>query len=90
MYHGTLGACAYNISCKVDIYVVVRAQSSGIYGSKPTRVQGHSPRTRAVYVAINPWQLGSNFYISHLIGPQCGAHKFSSIATLTVNKPAKK
>ena len=28
----------------------------GIYGSKLTRVQGQSLRTRAVYVAINPWQ----------------------------------
>ena len=26
-------------------------------------------RTRLVYVAINPWQPGSNCYISHLIGP---------------------
>ena len=40
----------------------------GIYGSKPTRVRGRSPRTRAVYVAINPWQLCYNYYISHLIG----------------------
>ena len=40
----------------------------GIYGSKPTRAWGRSPRTRAVYVAINPWQLCYNYYISHLIG----------------------
>ena len=40
----------------------------GIYGSKPTRVRGRSPRIRAVYVAINPWQPCYNYYISHLIG----------------------
>ena len=34
----------------------------GIYGSKPTRVRGRSPRTRAVYVAINPWQPCCNYY----------------------------
>ena len=33
----------------------------GIYGSKPTRVRGRSPRTRAVYVAINPWQPCYNY-----------------------------
>ena len=36
------------------IYVIVIARVLGIYGSKPTRVRGRSPRTRAVYVAINP------------------------------------
>ena len=35
-------------------YVIVIARVLGIYGSKPTRVRGRSPRTRAVYVAINP------------------------------------
>ena len=34
--------------------VIVIARVLGIYGSKPTRVRGRSPRTRAVYVAINP------------------------------------
>ena len=40
----------------------------GIYGSKLTQVRGRSPRTRAVYVTINPWQPCHNYYISHLIG----------------------
>ena len=35
-------------------YVIVIARVLGIYGSKPTRVRGRSPWTRAVYVAINP------------------------------------
>ena len=34
-------------------YVIVKAQLPGIYGSKPIRVQEHSPRTRAVYIPIN-------------------------------------
>ena len=51
-------------------YVIVKAQLPGIYGSKPTRVRGCSLRTKVVYLAINPWQLGFNFYISHLIGPR--------------------
>ena len=29
-----------------------------------------------IYVAINLWQLGNKCYISHLIGPQCGARVF--------------
>ena len=33
---------------------VVIAQLSGIFGSKPTESEGYSPRTRFVYVAINP------------------------------------
>jgi len=36
------------------LYVIVIAQLSGIYGSKPTESEGDSPRTRFVYVAINP------------------------------------
>ena len=47
---------------------MVKGRSPGIYGSKPTLVRGRSPRTRAVYVAINPRRPGFNFYISHLIG----------------------
>ena len=39
--------------CSVQ-QVIVIARVLGIYGSKPTRVRGRSPRTRAVYVAINP------------------------------------
>ena len=35
-------------------YVIVIARFLGIYGSKPTRIRGRSPRTRAVYDAINP------------------------------------
>ena len=38
----------------IKFYVIVIARVLGIYGSKPTRVRGRSPRTRAVYVAINP------------------------------------
>ena len=44
-------------------YIKVKAQLPGIYGSKLTRVQGRSLRTRAVYIAINPWQLSFNYYI---------------------------
>ena len=36
------------------IYVIVIVQLSGIYGSKRTESEGDSPRTRFVYVAINP------------------------------------
>ena len=59
----------------IYIYIICYSYSTGpgIYGSKPTRVRGRSPRTRAVYVAINPWQPCYNYYISHLIGPKCGA-----------------
>ena len=57
-------------------YIIVIAQLPGIYGSKPTQVRGHSPRTRVVYVAINHWQLGNKCYISHLIGPHRGARVF--------------
>ena len=35
-------------------YVIVIVQLSGIYGSKPTKSEGDSPRTRFVYVTINP------------------------------------
>ena len=66
----------WGIRVELDDYVIVIAQLPGIYGSKPTWVRGGSPRTRAVYVAINPWQLGNKCYISHLIGPQCGARVF--------------
>ena len=45
---------------------------------------------KATLVAINPWQLYYNYYISHLIGPHCGMRIQSSIVTDTVNKPAKK
>ena len=48
----------------IYIYVIVIAQLSGIYGSKPTESEGDSPRTRFVYVAINPWQLCYKYYIS--------------------------
>ena len=50
-------------------YVLSYSYSTGpgIYGSKPTRVRGRSPRTREVYVAINPWQPCYNYYMSHLI-----------------------
>ena len=34
----------------------------GIHGSKPIQVRGCSPRTRAVYIAINPWQPCHNYY----------------------------
>jgi len=66
-------------------FVLVIAQLSVIYGSKPTESEGDSPRTRFVYVAINPWQLYYKYYISleaveqrtwfvgtamYLIGPQ--------------------
>ena len=55
-----LGVCYLSL-------VIVKAQLPGIYGSKPIRVWGRSPR--AVYIAINPWQLGFNYHnISHLIG----------------------
>ena len=46
-------------TCKVLYLLTIRYSCStgpAIYGSKPTRVQGHSLRTRVVYVAINPWQ----------------------------------
>ena len=43
-------------------YVIVNAQLPGIYGSKPTESEGVIPRTRLVYVAINPWQLCINYY----------------------------
>ena len=39
---------------KNRVQVIVIAQLSGIYGSKPTESEGNSPRTRFVYVAINP------------------------------------
>ena len=45
------------------------------------RVRESSPRTRLVYVAINPWLLGYKCYISHPIGPQCGARK-ATVAVL--------
>ena len=51
--------CTQNLS----VLVIVIAQLPRIYGSKPTRVRGCSPRTRAVYVAINPGQLGNKYYI---------------------------
>ena len=35
-------------------YVIVIVQLSGIYGSKLTKSEGDSPRTRFVYVTINP------------------------------------
>ena len=63
----------------------------GIYSSKPTRVRGHSLRTRAVYVAINPWQPCYNYYISHLIGyksrtPYIHSNNRSDIATIILNR----
>ena len=43
------------MACTGDIdYVIVIVQLSGIYGSKRTESEGDSPRTRFVYVAINP------------------------------------
>ena len=39
----------------------------GIYGSKPTRVRGRSQRTRAVYVAINPWHNITQYWCKHKI-----------------------
>jgi len=64
-------------------------QLSGIY--KPTESKGDNPRTRFVYVAINPWQLYYKCCIScenveqctwcvgtatYLIDPQChSGHK---------------
>ena len=48
-------SCIKCIKCiTIQLYVIVIARVLGIYGSKPTRVRGRSPRTRAVYVAINP------------------------------------
>ena len=50
------GLSAFVVLCCVQIcllQVIVIARVLGIYGSKPTRVRGRSPRTRAVYVAIN-------------------------------------
>ncbi len=44
---------SYNTS-RVGWYVIVIVQLSGIYGSKRTESEGDSPRTRFVYVAINP------------------------------------
>jgi hypothetical protein len=42
------------------------------YTAVIARVRGRSPRTRAVYITINPWQPCYNYYtwhcISHLIG----------------------
>ena len=38
----------------IALYVIVIVQLSGIYGSKRTESEGDSPRTRFVYVAINP------------------------------------
>ena len=38
----------------LESYVIVIVQLSGIYGSKRTESEGDSPRTRFVYVAINP------------------------------------
>ena len=64
-----------------------------IYGSKPTRVRGYSPRTRAVYVAINPWQACYNYYISHLIGYKSRApivymhsNNRSNLATIVLSR----
>ncbi len=34
--------------------VIVIVQLSGIHGSKRTEFEGDSPRTRFVYIAINP------------------------------------
>ena len=37
-----------------EVYVIVIGRVVGIYGSKLTRVRGRSPKTRGIYVAINP------------------------------------
>ena len=68
------------------LYVIVNVR---IYGSKPTESKGVSPRTMLVYIAINPRHLCINYYISHLIGADCGTCHESSIATATVNKEAR-
>ena len=49
--------------CKTN-YVIVVVQLRGIYGSKLTKSERDSPRTRFVYVAINPSQLYYKYYIS--------------------------
>ena len=36
-------------------------------------IKHHHSTGPGIYVAINPWQPCYNYYISHLIGPQCGA-----------------
>ena len=70
----TIRAIKYNNMACTILYCVRICYSystgPGIYGSKSIRIRGQSPRTRAIYVAINPWQPGYNYYISHLIGPQ--------------------
>ena len=38
---------------KIPVIVIIIARVLGIYGSKPNRVRGRSPRTRAVYVALH-------------------------------------
>ena len=49
------------------VEVIVKAKLPGIYGSKLTESEGALGLGQ--FTAINPWQLGFNFYISHLIGP---------------------
>ena len=48
----------------VSVLVIVIVQLRGIYGSKLTKSEGDSPRTRFVYVAMNPSQLYYKYYIS--------------------------
>ena len=68
-------------------YVIVIARVLGIYGSKPTRVRGRSPRTRAVYVAINPLQPRYHCYISHLIGLRSAVDLYRARATCLASFP---
>ena len=58
-----------------SIYWLCYSYSTGleIYGSKQARVQGFIPRTRTIYVAINPWQPCYNLYIP----PDC--HVYHSL-----------
>ena len=49
-----------------------------------------APGFMAVYIAINPWQLGNKYYISLLIGPQCGVRIFFHSNTFTVLKKQNK
>ena len=64
MYSNNSGNCSSHVQLAARQYVIVVAQLPGIYGSEPTESED---------AAINPWQLGYRCYISHLIGPHCGA-----------------
>ena len=62
-YLSMLGRTLCNACMHAVYHIICYSYSMGpeIYGSKQTRVGGQSPRTRSVYVAINPWQPCYNY-----------------------------